>query len=236
MLGLTAASVPLYDLFCRVTGYRRHAARSTAQAPAGAGAQTGDRAVQRRHRRRPALAVPAGAAQPDRAGGRGDAGLLRGGQPRRPARRRPRGLQRHAVQDRQLLRQGALLLLRGADAAAGRAGRDAGVVLRRPGHARATRTRSEVRQITLVLHLLHRSRGDGRAACARRAAARPAETIGRGHGSRRPVMSSTAVTHDEHGPRTGTGTASPTTPTISSTPAPGRWSAACRRCCSPAAA
>ena len=170
----------------------RHAAHRRAGARPAPAASDGDGAVQRRHRRRPALAVPAGAAQPDRAVGRGDAGLLRGGQPQRPPRGRPRRLQRHAVQDRRLLRQGALLLLRGADPAAGPAGRDAGVVLRRPGACSTDPDTREVRQITLVLHVLHRSTRR-RPSCMRkrRAAARPAETIGRRSRSRRPV-------HGEH--------------------------------------
>ena len=115
MLGLTAASVPLYRLFCQVTGYG--GTTQVAEAlPAAPLAQTikvrfnadvdptlpwSFRPVQRE------VEVQLGEQQ---------LAFFRARNQLRPGDRRPGGLQRHAVQGRRLFRQDRLLLLRPSSA------------------------------------------------------------------------------------------------------------------------
>ena len=124
--------------------------------------------------------------------------------------------------------------------AAGPAGRHAGVVLRRSGACSTirTRARSSRSPCPTPSSSIRRRRPAARAGgrrldqlrLIRRARDPPRGSGEQVHGEHQPSPTT------QHGPRRATGTTSPAIPTTSSTPAPGRWSAACRPCCSPAAA
>ena len=137
MVGASFAAVPFYSWFCRVTGYG--GTTSVAEA-AGPTAGIVERTVTVSFDANTAPDMPwefrPKQRSMDAAPRRDRARLLRGLQPDVAADRRAGRLQRRAVLGRRLLRQDRLLLLRAAGAAAGRAGRDAGHLLRRPGDAR----------------------------------------------------------------------------------------------------
>ena len=122
MVGLAFGAVPLYQLFCQVTGFGG-TTQVAEEAPAEIGERHRHRPLQRRHRARPAVALQAGTARDVGARRRDGVGLLQRREPVGPRARRHLDLQRHAGEGRRLLQQDRMLLLRGADARAGRARR-----------------------------------------------------------------------------------------------------------------
>ena len=119
MLGLTAAAVPLYRLFCQATGYG-----GTTQRAEAAPGQQSERTIKVRFNADVAQDLPwtfrAGGARGRGAARRAAPGVLPRAQRQRPADRRHGDVQRHAVQGGPVFRQDRLLLLRGADPAGGR--------------------------------------------------------------------------------------------------------------------
>ena len=139
--GARLCRVPLYDMFCQVTGFGgTPQARRRAAVPGATGAH-GQRALRRQRRCQPAVALRAG-----RARGQGELGEERNmattaRQRLAPPDRRHRDLQRHAPRPRAVVQQDPVLLLHRAVAEPGQSRSNAGGLLRRPGDGQGSALR-----------------------------------------------------------------------------------------------
>ena len=145
MLGLGYAAVPLYDLFCRVTGFGGTTQRASEAMPV---------AARFAERRRPEMSIRFDAStaggmpwtfRPEQPTdtvqiGQRDHGVLHARNNSIRADHRHRHLQRRARAGGRIFQQDPVLLLHRTDAAAGRGNAHAGAVLRRPRHPRRSRT------------------------------------------------------------------------------------------------
>jgi hypothetical protein len=125
MVGLAFASVPLYRLFCQVTGFGGATVRA-AEAPGAAAGEIGVRFDANIDPALPWKFEPAERVRV-RLGERTVVNQLH-----RPTDHRPRHLQRHASPGRPLLQQDRMLLLHRADAESRRERGYAGCLLHRP--------------------------------------------------------------------------------------------------------
>ena len=116
MVGLAFASVPLYRLFCQVTGLRRHDPARRGRRGARAGRADDQRPLRRQHLAGSALALRAGRHPPPDRDRRAQHRPLHRAQPLRPAGDRHRDLQRHALAGRAVFHQDPVLLLHRAEA------------------------------------------------------------------------------------------------------------------------
>ena len=156
MVGASFAAIPLYRMFCSVTGFAgttqvvAHRAQARARPRA-------DRPLRFQRRARPAVEIRAGAERDQAAHRRSGDRPLQGHQRSRAHHRRAGLVQCHADHGRRLFRQDQLLLLHRADHEAGRDARDDGGVLRRSQDRRRPRP-GPAQHHHAVLHLLPAAR------------------------------------------------------------------------------
>ena len=173
MIGLAYAAVPLYDLFCRVTGFAGTPLRGSA-----GGAPVLDHTVKVRFDANVAPGLdwrftPETPEIEARVGETQD-GLLQGPQRRLGRGHRHRDLQRPARPGRRLFRQDPVLLLPGADAAGGRDHRVPGGVLHRAVHRRRAQPQAPE---SITLSYTYFASKNGQPVAATSAAATATETV-----------------------------------------------------------